>query len=104
MADTKYNSICRIITQKGANYMTIIKFNKNVKFLRCKLCLSKKELSNLSGISEATLCEIEKGIRRNPTLSILIKLSNVLDVTIDELVKGDLTKNVPVTCTLKENE
>lgn len=44
------------------------------------------KLSELSGISIGRLSDLATGKRNNPTMNTLIKLADVLDVTLDELV------------------
>jgi len=44
------------------------------------------KLSELSGISTGRLSDLASGKRNNPTMDTLIKLADVLDVSLDELV------------------
>lgn len=56
--------------------------------------LKIRELSSLTGISEPTLKRLRTDSHANPTLDVLMKLSNVLDVPIDALVSSSFD-NIP---------
>ena len=60
---------------------------KNIKILREKKGLSKKKLSELSGVSVSYISELENLKKNSPSIDIIDKLANALDVT-----KGDLLK------------
>lgn len=61
---------------------------KNIKILREKKGLSKKKLSELSGVSVSYISELENLKKNSPSIEIIDKLANALDVT-----KGDLLKD-----------
>lgn len=61
--------------------------SENLKALKRKKKLTRRELSRRSGLSEVALYLIETGKRTHIKLETLQKLSKALDVTIDELVK-----------------
>lgn len=61
--------------------------SKNLKTLKSKNKLTRRELARKSGVSEAELYLIEVGKRKNIRLETLQKLAKVLGTTIDELVK-----------------
>lgn len=56
-----------------------------IKAYREKANISKSEFSRLIGVSPAYVTKLENGSKSNPSLEILIKISNVLDITLDEL-------------------
>lgn len=61
---------------------------KNLKTLRKKRGLTQQEIAKLLNISQATYWgyEIEK---YEPSIDILIKLSNILKISIDKLVENE---------------
>lgn len=62
----------------------------NYRKRRNELDLTMKQVATQADISESTYCLIENG-KRNPSLSVAMKLASVLKCTIDELVNGDKT-------------
>ncbi|MBM3245124.1 MAG: helix-turn-helix transcriptional regulator [Candidatus Omnitrophica bacterium] len=57
----------------------------NIKKARKQKELSQDELARLADIPYNTLVKIESGKSNNPTFETLLKLSNALEVSIDEL-------------------
>ena len=62
-------------------------FKVRIEELRKERGLSKKKLSKLSGVGRSTITELELGYRNNLTCLTLIKLSRVLECSIDELIR-----------------
>lgn len=60
----------------------------NLKIARVKKGLSQKELANKVGISPATVSKAETG-KFDLRLSTLLKLSRILDVTVEELLPDE---------------
>lgn len=60
-------------------------FGKNLKILRTERSFSQQKLANLIEVSQQCVSEWENG-NIQPTLPALIKLSDVFEITIDELV------------------
>lgn len=60
----------------------------NLKIARIKKGLSQKQLADKVGISPATVSKAETG-KFDLRLSTLIKLSKVLDVSVEELIKHE---------------
>ncbi|WP_276200555.1 helix-turn-helix transcriptional regulator [Chelatococcus sp. XZ-Ab1] len=60
---------------------------QNVKRLRRGAGLSQEALASAAGFSRAYLSGLEAG-RRNPTIMSLWKLSTVLGVPVEELIRG----------------
>lgn len=60
---------------------------KNIKDLRKKHKLSQEELARKAGITYSTLIKIESGVNDNPTIKTLKKIANVLNVSLDEIIK-----------------
>lgn len=59
-----------------------------IKKIRKENKLTQKELANKIGISEISIRKYEAG-QRSPSLEILIKLANVLDIPLIELIGED---------------
>ena len=60
---------------------------KNLRKLRETKGLSQEKLARLADVANNTIIKIEAGKNQNPTLDTLKKISKVLDVSIDELIK-----------------
>ena len=61
----------------------------NLKEQRQKKSLNQKDLSDRSGVSQATISRIETGRVRQPGSSALKNLADALDVSIDSLMNGN---------------
>jgi XRE family transcriptional regulator, master regulator for biofilm formation len=59
---------------------------KNIYELRRKKGLSLSELSERSGISKSYLSNIERDVHKNPSIQILEKISDVLNVDLKALL------------------
>lgn len=60
---------------------------KNLLALRNRAGLSQEQLARLSGTTRATIALLESG-SSNPTLDVLLKVSQGLTVSIDELISS----------------
>lgn len=58
--------------------------NLNLKIARLKKGLSQDDVCRLSGIGRTTLSKLENG-EGDPKLSVMLKLSGVLEISIEEL-------------------
>ena len=58
-----------------------------VRYLRKQKGMSQLELSLDSGVNKNYISDLERG-DRNPTLIVLERIANSLDVTLEELFKG----------------
>lgn len=58
-----------------------------VKKAREKIDISQRELSRITGIDNNTIAKIEKGKRKKPNVLSLKKLSSVLNVPLENLMK-----------------
>lgn len=66
----------------------------NLRFLRKKYNMTQQDISNLLGLRDkSSCCLIEKGIT-SLTIEQSIKISEYFGVTLDQLVKQDLSKGV----------
>ena len=66
--------------------------NKNCRYLRKKSKLTVSELAEKLEISTQALTNFEGG-NRNCSLEVLDKLHNIFEITIDDLVYKDLSKD-----------
>lgn len=64
----------------------------NIKTLRNANSLTQEALANEFGITRSTLNNYENAIVLNPTAEILVAISTYFNVSIDVLLKTDLTK------------
>lgn len=62
---------------------------KNLVKIRKQKGWSQEKLAVESEVSYNTIIKIERGGIKNPKIETVIKLSNALCVSIDELVKGN---------------
>ena len=58
----------------------------NIKKYRLKLKLSQEELARKAEITYSTLIKLESGGNDNPTAKTLIKLADVFNVSVDDLL------------------
>jgi transcriptional regulator with XRE-family HTH domain len=59
---------------------------KKIKELRKNRGWSQQKLAEKSGLSFNTITRIEQGVGDSPTLKTLLKLSETLEIGLDELV------------------
>ena len=59
---------------------------KKIKELRKNKGWSQQKLAEKSGLSFNTITRIEQGVGDSPTLKTLLKLSETLEIGLDELV------------------
>ncbi|MCF7972485.1 MAG: XRE family transcriptional regulator [Phycisphaerae bacterium] len=55
--------------------------------------LTLEQLSNLAGVSKAMLSQIEQN-KINPTVAIILKISDALNISITELIEDTVQKNI----------
>src|SRR5437763_4356529 len=67
-------------------------FNNNIKLLRARRNRTQDVVANELGISRSTLNSYENGSIKNPTLDALLSFSKYFKMSIDTLVKVDLSK------------
>lgn len=60
-----------------------------LKVERIKREISQETLSEISGVSRATISRIEKGNINSTKLGVLIKIADALDTNVIELFLGD---------------
>ena len=73
--------------------------NKNLRYLRNSKLLSYRQMGKQCGIGYASINRLENEDDSNVKIHTLKKLADFFNITIDELVYKDLSKDVPVTGT-----
>lgn len=68
-----------------------MRLGENIKFLRISEDISQLEISEKLNISRQTISKWETG-QSQPSLEMLIELANFFEVSIDDLIRGDLSK------------
>lgn len=78
---------------------------RDIKARRIEMGLSINELSRLSGVDRTTISKIENGERKNPLISTLNKLFEVLDMNIFDVIERGKSENcnIPFYNVIKEN-
>lgn len=56
-----------------------------IKYFREKQHMSKRELSSRVGISPGYITKLENGTRKSPSISVLMRLSTALGISINDL-------------------
>ncbi|MFG6147951.1 helix-turn-helix domain-containing protein [Halobacillus sp. B23F22_1] len=59
---------------------------ERIRKLRLGKGLSVNQFANLSGVSKSYISNIERGVQKNPSLSVMRKLANTLDVSLEDLL------------------
>src|SRR5438045_6916066 len=67
-------------------------FNSNIKLLRLRRGRTQDIVANELGVSRSTLNSYENGSIKNPTLDALMSFSKYFRMSIDTLVKIDMSK------------
>ena len=57
-----------------------------IKEVREKKNMKKTELAKLVNVSSTYIAQLEKGIRTNPSIDVLVKIAKILDIDITSLV------------------
>lgn len=78
------------------------KIGKFIKDKRLELKMTQKDLADKSGISDRAISKWENG-RGVPDVSLLSDLSKVLDVTINDLLSGEVVKKEEYQQKFEEN-
>lgn len=65
-----------------------MELNEKLKLLRNKKELSLRDLERKSGVGFAVICNLEKGISKNPQIANISRLSAALDISLDDLIEG----------------
>lgn len=65
------------------------KLAENLSYLRCKNELKQRQLAELIHVSRTALALYETK-RSEPSLNTVIKIAEIFEVTIDQLLKTDI--------------
>ncbi|MFD2761210.1 helix-turn-helix domain-containing protein [Lentibacillus juripiscarius] len=60
---------------------------EKIKRLRMEQGLSISELANEAGVAKSYLSSIERSIQKNPSIQFIEKISSVLGVSADDLIR-----------------
>ena len=66
---------------------TLAQLGRRIAYLRKGKGLSQLELSLRSEVSNSYLSDLEAG-RRNPSVLLLTRIADALDITLEELFRG----------------
>ena len=69
-------------------------FSKNLSELRQTAGLNQQDLAKALDVTRATYIKLENG-RRSPTLKELLRLSEVLQTSVDELISDQPPADIP---------
>ncbi len=75
-------------TPTSTSQETGAELGKTIQRLRKAYNLSLGELSEQSGVAKSIISQIERN-ETNPTLSTVVRLSQALDTTVDEVLRGE---------------
>ena len=78
-----YNSTIKIMNKRNSKS----KIANNLKKIRQKRGISQDRLSKLADLSLNTVANVESGLNPNPTIETLLKITDALDVGVDDLIK-----------------
>ena len=60
--------------------------NKRLKELRGEKGWSQQKLAEKTGLSFNAITKIEQGLAKHPTLKTLVKIADVFEISLDDLV------------------
>lgn len=88
------NSDKNTVTNNNNKGMEIanVFFNSNLKLLRTRRKNSQEQQAQLLGFTRSKYTALENGQTENPSLIDLVKISGFFKVTLDDLLKSDLSK------------
>lgn len=66
---------------------------ETIKLLREKKGLKLNELARMAGVNASYLSALENNKKQNPSRDILKKLSNKLDMSVEDIIRYDLYSN-----------
>lgn len=61
---------------------------KNIRIRREERRLSQKEVAKMTGISQAMLCQIERGTK-NPSIQVGKEIADILGCSMEDLLTDD---------------
>ncbi|TSB47213.1 helix-turn-helix domain-containing protein [Alkalicoccobacillus porphyridii] len=60
---------------------------KKIRMLRKERGMTLNQLADQSGVSKSYISYVERGIQKNPSVEILSKLANAMDIPFIELIR-----------------
>ncbi|WP_282937764.1 helix-turn-helix domain-containing protein [Paenibacillus sp. RC67] len=69
---------------------------KRVRKLRLERGLSLSELSQASGVAKSYLSTLERNIQSNPSIQLLDKIADALDISLEQLVQPEAKEQAPL--------
>ena len=60
---------------------------ENIKNIRKEKGLNYREMARLTGVAISTLCNLELGRIKNPSIRLLTKICKGLDIGVKDLIK-----------------
>lgn len=72
-----------------------MEIGKNIKKARIEMHITQKQLSDLSGVKQATISAIENG-RNQPTIPTVEMLSRAMNLNICELINGSRKREADI--------
>ena len=60
----------------------------NIRIIREEKGMTLNELATLSGVSKSYISYIERGMQKNPSISVLEKISTALGIEFIELIES----------------
>lgn len=74
-------------------------FGENIKSIRENKGIGVNELSRLSGVNASYISALERNEKKNPSIEILTKLANALEITLEDIIKNTDYAEAAVTTT-----
>ncbi len=62
--------------------------NGTLKRIRTRKGLTQTEVAERTGLTQAYIAELESGRKRNPSLLVLMRIAEALDVPVTALIKA----------------
>lgn len=59
---------------------------RKLKQIRKDREITQQDLSKMSGVSYSTLTKLESGVIKNPSFSVIIRITKALDIKVDDLI------------------
>lgn len=79
-------------------------FGEKLRTLRKRAKLTQRELADQLGEMNQSFIALLEHDKRNPTVEIVLKVSNLFHVTADQLIRDELTLDDPTDTTTKTDE
>lgn len=72
-------------------------FARNLKYLRGQKGINQNVMADVLKLTQSTIANWEAG-KREPDMEMLVRLSEYFGVTLDQMIKRDLSKEVEEPC------